>query len=206
MHLTTNVGRQSAGTAVGAGQVSSTSERADWRNGSDRAARTAVGCFAALRVAVAIRNATFDWGFRKSRRVAVPVISIGNITTGGTGKTPFVALVTEILQQSGNRPGIISRGYGADASGENDEKRVLDRLNPGVPHLQNPSRVSSAQTLIESGSVDSLVMDDGFQHRSLGRDLDIVLIDACNPFGLIDCCREVCCENLPVHCVARTVC
>lgn len=135
------------------------------------------------RVAVAIRNAMFDLGLRESRRVSVPVISIGNITTGGTGKTPFVALVTEILQGSGHRPGIISRGYGADASGENDEKRVLDRLNPGVPHLQNPSRIRSAQTLIESGSVDALVMDDGFQHRSLDRDLDIVLIDACNPFG-----------------------
>lgn len=135
------------------------------------------------RVVIAVRNRAYDLGLCKSHRVQAPVISIGNLTTGGTGKTPFVAYVTDILLALGMRPGIISRGYGADSSGENDEKRVLDRLNPGIPHLQNPSRISSARALTESKSADCLVMDDGFQHRALYRDLDIVLIDACNPYG-----------------------
>ncbi len=130
-----------------------------------------------------LRNLFFDTGIKKIHSVGVPVIAIGNLTTGGTGKTPIVATVVKLLQELGHRPGIVSRGYRADASGENDEKRVLQKLCPNVPHEQNPDRVAAAKKLIAAEDVDVIVLDDAFQHRRLHRDLNIVLIDATNPFG-----------------------
>ena len=135
------------------------------------------------RTAIGLRNAGFDLGIRKPRRVTAPVISVGNLTTGGTGKTPVVALIVQILQQQGRIPGIISRGYRSVDGQANDEKRVLERLCPGVPHEQNSSRYTAARKLISTTDIDTIVMDDGFQHRQLHRELDIVLIDATNPFG-----------------------
>ena len=135
------------------------------------------------RAAIGQRNAGFDLGIRKPRRVNAPVISVGNLTTGGTGKTPVVALVVQILQQQNRIPGIISRGYRSVDGLANDEKRVLERLCPGVPHEQNSSRYEAACKLISTTDIDTIVMDDGYQHRQLYRDLDIVLIDATNPFG-----------------------
>lgn len=130
----------------------------------------------------ACRNVAFDRHWKRVHRVSVPVIAIGNLTTGGTGKTPVVAEVVRQLQSLGFTPGIVSRGYGADASGENDEKRVLRQLCPQVPHEQNPDRVLAARQLIDQG-VNVIVLDDAFQHRRIHRDLDIVLIDATCPFG-----------------------
>lgn len=127
-----------------------------------------------------------------SRRVRQPVISVGNITTGGTGKTPVVALLTHRLQRQGFRPGIASRGYRAlpaddvassAANMVNDEKLLLDRLCPDVPHLQHKDRTQVARELIREHTCDRIILDDGFQHRRLARDLDLVLIDALNPFG-----------------------
>jgi len=132
---------------------------------------------------VLLRNVCFRTGVRKTIRVDVPVISLGNITTGGTGKTPLVAAVVRMLQELGNRPGIVSRGYGADSSGTNDELRVLEHLCPGVPHVQNADRVVAACDAISRHDVDVIVLDDGMQHRRIHRDLNIVLIDATNPFG-----------------------
>ncbi|MCR9201615.1 MAG: tetraacyldisaccharide 4'-kinase [Planctomycetaceae bacterium] len=128
------------------------------------------------------RNFAFDRGWKRVHRVDVPVIAVGNLTTGGTGKTPVVAFIVRQLQSLGHTPGIVSRGYGADASGENDEKRVLRQLCPDVPHEQNPDRVFASKRLIEQG-VDVIVLDDAFQHRRLYRDLNIVLIDATCAFG-----------------------
>jgi len=91
-------------------------------------------------LAMRVRNLAFDTGWKKVHRANVPVISIGNITTGGTGKTPIVAATVKQLQALGRRPGIISRGYRADSSGANDEFRVLEQLCPGVPHLQRELR------------------------------------------------------------------
>jgi tetraacyldisaccharide 4'-kinase len=130
-----------------------------------------------------LRNAAFDIGLKKIHRGGVPVISIGNLTTGGTGKTPIVATVVKLLQELGQQPGIVSRGYRADTTGENDEKRVLAQLCPGVPHEQSPDRVAAAQKLIANEDVSAIVLDDAFQHRRIHRDLNIVLIDATNPFG-----------------------
>lgn len=133
--------------------------------------------------AIAVRNLVYDRGWKKAYSAKVPVISVGNITTGGTGKTPFVAFVVSAMQKLGRSPGIVSRGYGADSSGVNDEKRVLDRLCVDVPHRQNAHRAASVEQLVQDAKVDCIVMDDGFQHRRMARDLDIVLVDACNPFG-----------------------
>lgn len=133
--------------------------------------------------AVRCRNAGFEHGWIRSERVPVPVVSVGNITTGGTGKTPFVAWLVRWFQEHGRRPAILSRGYRSIDGAANDEKLVLDRLCPGVPHEQNPRRVVGAARLIEQHAPDVIILDDGFQHRRLTRDLDIVLVDALNPWG-----------------------
>lgn len=133
--------------------------------------------------AMTVRNAAFDFGWKKSIVVEVPVIAIGNLTTGGTGKTPIVAAVVQLLQEAGQKPGIVSRGYRADSTGQNDEKKVLAVKCPDVPHEQNPDRVAASMTLIGEHGVSAIVLDDAFQHRRIYRKLNIVLIDATNPFG-----------------------
>lgn len=137
-------------------------------------------CF---RGGVAARNTYFDRCRYGTASVPVPVISIGNLTTGGTGKTPLVAWVVAQLQALGGRPAILSRGYRALDGQGNDEKRLLDRLCPAVPHVQNPNRAAAARRLLADSTVDALVLDDGLQHRRLHRDVNIVLIDVLNPWG-----------------------
>ncbi len=134
--------------------------------------------------AVRLRNLAFDRHLLKVHRAAVPVISIGNLTAGGTGKTPFVAAVAGRLASRGVQPVILSRGYRPIAGSANDEKLVLDQLCSGVPHLQSADRVASAREACRHYHAPVLILDDGFQHRRLARDLDIVLVDALNPWGL----------------------
>jgi tetraacyldisaccharide-1-P 4'-kinase len=134
-------------------------------------------------VAMLIRNRLFDWGIRRIHLPPVPVISVGNLTTGGTGKTPVVALIVQQLQQAGLKPGIVSRGYRALDDEGNDERRVLDILCPGVPHVQNRDRVAAVTAAVADHGCNVIVADDAFQHRRLGRTLDVVLIDATNPWG-----------------------
>jgi tetraacyldisaccharide 4'-kinase len=136
------------------------------------------------RFGICCRNALFDLGIRTPRKVTVPVISVGNVTTGGTGKTPVVAWFVQQLQAMLMKPGIISRGYRAVDETGNDEKRVLEKLCPGVPHEQRSSRWFAAQTLLSrTNPANVIVMDDGFQHRQLHRNFNVLLIDATNPFG-----------------------
>lgn len=135
------------------------------------------------RAVVAIRNRLFDFGLKKIHKVDCPVISIGNVTTGGTGKTPLVAFVVNHLVEQGLHPAIISRGYKSLDGSANDEKRVLEILCPGVPHIQHRDRVASARTAIEKHGCNVIVADDAFQHRRLNRDVNVVLIDALNPWG-----------------------
>jgi len=131
-----------------------------------------------------LRNLAFDLGVLKSHRASVPVISVGNITTGGTGKTPFVALVCDICRAAGVEAGIVSRGYRAATAEGNDEKKVLEILTPGVPHEQNSARIIASERLLKAHPrCGAIVMDDGLQHRHLYRDLNLVLIDATCPFG-----------------------
>jgi tetraacyldisaccharide 4'-kinase len=141
------------------------------------------GASALYRVGVSGRNLAFNRGWKHVERVAVPVISIGNITLGGTGKTPMVEYVARWGRERGLRVAILSRGYGG-SEGLNDEGRVLDENLPDVPHLQDRDRAALARVAVEELESELLVLDDGFQHRRLGRDLDIVLLDALDPFGL----------------------
>jgi tetraacyldisaccharide 4'-kinase len=132
--------------------------------------------------AVAARHALYDRGWKRSHRAAVPVVSVGNLTAGGTGKTPCVEHVARYYRRRDLRVAILSRGYGG-AGGRNDEARVLEENLPDVPHLQGADRVALAATAVEELDSEVLVLDDAFQHRSLARDLDLVLVDATDPWG-----------------------
>jgi tetraacyldisaccharide 4'-kinase len=172
---------------------------------------------------MSLRNLAYSRRWLQVHQVSVPVISLGNITTGGTGKTPLAAWLANWLVSQGHKPGLLSRGYRAISQGShaesvakvhqstilnisqpandlpilnrssdahgpavpgcNDEKLVLDRLCPRVPHLQQRDRVTSARRLIVQFGCDVLLLDDGFQHRRLYRDLDLVLVDALKPWG-----------------------
>ena len=133
--------------------------------------------------AMTIRNRRYDRGRAEIHRVDAPVVSVGNLTLGGTGKTPLVEWIARRLRQQGVRVAIVSRGYGAPRDGLNDEALELELALPDVPHLQSPDRVASARTAIAEYASQALLLDDGFQHRRLARDLDIVLLDATEPFG-----------------------
>ncbi|TWT42462.1 tetraacyldisaccharide 4'-kinase [Botrimarina hoheduenensis] len=135
------------------------------------------------RLGVWWRNRRYDRQPAAVRRVGVPVISVGNLTLGGTGKTPMVRWVARRLRANGVRVAIVSRGYGASAQGPNDEALELEQSLPDVPHLQNVDRVTAAEAAINELATQAVVLDDGFQHRRLARDLDIVLIDATAPYG-----------------------
>jgi tetraacyldisaccharide 4'-kinase len=133
--------------------------------------------------AVGWRNGRYDRGAAAAHRVGVPVVSVGNLTLGGTGKTPLVEWLGEWFHTRGVRVAVVSRGYGAAAGQENDEARELRRLLPDVPHVQNADRVAAAQEAIRAFAAQLIVLDDAFQHRRIARDLDIVLLDALEPFG-----------------------
>ncbi|MBO0697274.1 MAG: tetraacyldisaccharide 4'-kinase [Zavarzinella sp.] len=127
------------------------------------------------------RNRRFDKG-RNVHRAGIPVISVGNLTVGGTGKTPCVEYVARLLRERDLRVAVLSRGYGAEL-GRNDEAMVLEENLPDVPHYQGRDRVALARTAVEESESEVMVLDDGFQHRRLARDLDIVLIDATDPWA-----------------------
>lgn len=149
-------------------------------------ARFALRCLSPIyATAVRLRNASYDYRIYEPHRPTVPVISVGNITAGGTGKTPTVALIANWLSDRGEKPCLLSRGYhAADVETGNDEKLLLDRLCPNVPHLQDPDRSASSTIAEQQHAATVLVLDDGFQHRQLARDLNVVLIDATDPFGM----------------------
>jgi len=123
------------------------------------------------------RNRAFDRG-NQVQRVGRPVLSIGNISVGGTGKSPTVALIVAMLRDAGHTPGIAMRGYKAKPGQESDEQREYRSSCPGTPVAAQPDRAAGAAHLIERHNCSCIVLDDGFQHRFLHRDLDIVLIDA----------------------------
>ncbi|MCC9644852.1 tetraacyldisaccharide 4'-kinase [Rhodopirellula sp. JC740] len=129
------------------------------------------------------RRRQYDTRKREICSADVPVISVGNLTTGGTGKTPVVADLCRRLRAMNHRVAIISRGYGAGGQGFNDEALELQERLPDVPHVQHPDRVEAARIAVEELAAEVLVMDDGFQHRRLKRDLDILVVDATCPFG-----------------------
>jgi len=130
-----------------------------------------------------LRNLGYDQGWLKSHRALAPVVSVGNLTLGGTGKTPMVEWIARWFRRRGIRVAILSRGYGQE-EGLNDEGRVLEENLPDVPHLQGADRVTLARIAVNEIETELIVLDDGFQHRRLARDVDLVLIDALEPFGL----------------------
>ncbi|MFZ0748790.1 MAG: tetraacyldisaccharide 4'-kinase, partial [Pyrinomonadaceae bacterium] len=151
--------------------------------------------------AVNIRSALYRKGISKTQTVSVPVISVGNITTGGTGKTPLVAWIAGRLAERGHRVCVLTRGYRranpskrvvvsdgerivADTEQSGDEAMMLARSLVGKAAVVcDANRVAGARWAIENLNPDVLLLDDGFQHVRIGRDLDIVTLDATNPWG-----------------------
>ncbi|MFP4482706.1 MAG: tetraacyldisaccharide 4'-kinase [Thermovirgaceae bacterium] len=145
---------------------------------------------------VFLRTACYDHGIRLTLEPSVPVISVGNLTHGGTNKTPFVELLARLLDSAGIRAGVVSRGYGKkgrtaslvrggdepDRTAVGDEAALLSRKLPDCPVCVSPERVEGIRRLAAEG-VEVAVADDAFQHRKLGRDADIVLVDATCPWG-----------------------
>ena len=132
---------------------------------------------------VSVRNRLYDWGVLKSYSVDVPVICVGNITAGGTGKTPLVIWLCNYLASRGLKCAILTRGYKTRNGEMTDEPALLTKACGDVPVIVNSDRVAGARKAIAQHQPDILILDDGFQHRRLNRELDIVAIDATCPFG-----------------------
>lgn len=146
--------------------------------------RALLSCLALVyAAAVRCRNMLYNSGLLPSRAVKVPVISIGNITTGGTGKTPLVIWLCRYLCSKQVRCAVLTRGYKTAAGTMSDEPALLAKSCPGVQVVVNPDRVAGAEKAIREHQPQALVLDDGFQHRRIKRDLNIVAIDATCPFG-----------------------
>lgn len=143
-------------------------------------------------LAVKIRNLFFDKSVFKSKAVNAKVVSVGNLTIGGSGKTPFVIYLTNLLKNSGYKPSVLSRGYGRITKGyllvSKDGEPLTNVQNCGdeiyhtvieckVPAAVCENRVEGAERLLEEADSNIIVLDDGFQHRWIYRNLDIVLFD-----------------------------
>ncbi|MDH3688156.1 MAG: tetraacyldisaccharide 4'-kinase [Gammaproteobacteria bacterium] len=147
------------------------------------------------RLLVALRHGAYRVGIKSSCRLDVPVIVVGNITVGGTGKTPLVIWLAELLRTRGYMPGIVSRGYrGRSATwpqfvdGHSDpalvgDEPVMIARRTSCPVMVDPNRVRAARALLERGGCDVIVADDGLQHLALYRDIEIAVIDGERRFG-----------------------
>ena len=152
------------------------------------------------RIGLAAFLAPYRLGLRKRRRLARPVISVGNMTFGGAGKTPTVRTIAAELQARGLKPVILSRGHGGkrnkrativsdgaerrlSAAECGDEPAMLADLLPGAPVIIGKNRSESGQLAIEQFDPDVILLDDGLQYWQLHRDVDVVLINAVEPFG-----------------------
>jgi len=152
------------------------------------------------RFGVVLRNGLYDRKFYKSVRLPCRVISVGNVTVGGTGKTPLVILLARMLKGHGYRPAVLSRGYGSKGAAPvnivsdgaslllsheegGDEPVLIAGSLPGIPVLTGPDRYLTGETAVKRFGADVLILDDGFQHRRLFRDLNIVLLDVNRPWG-----------------------
>lgn len=141
-----------------------------------------------------LRRGAYQRGWLKARRLSCPVISVGNLTLGGSGKTPLVAEVAEVLLRRGRKPAILTRGYGRergaelialepgphrnpDARAAGDEPALLARTLPQVPIVICADRFRAGDLAEKRFGVDVHILDDGFQHLALARDVDLVAID-----------------------------
>lgn len=132
--------------------------------------------------AMRARRAAYKHRLFTSEKAPIPVISVGNITAGGSGKTPFAVMLAKWLLQQGRTPAILLRGYARERGDPSDEAALYRTACPEAIVVVNPDRRAGARTAKERGA-DAAIMDDGFQHLRLRRDLDIVLIDAAAPWG-----------------------
>jgi tetraacyldisaccharide 4'-kinase len=123
------------------------------------------------RIVITTRAKLYDWRIFRAEAFSVPILSIGNLSVGGTGKTPVAAWFARTLSAKGLKPGIVLRGYGGD------ETIVHQRLNEGAPVIAARDRVRGIREAIAQG-VDVVVLDDAFQHRRAARDADVVLVNA----------------------------
>lgn len=132
-----------------------------------------------------LRNGFYRIGLFRSRKLDRPTIAVGNLTTGGTGKTPVVRLLADHLAERGLRPAVLMRGYKSKSTNGSDEQRMLaSQLGSRGSVIANPDRVAGAATAIrESPQPSVFVLDDAFQHRKVRRDFNLLLISATNPFG-----------------------
>lgn len=136
----------------------------------------------AYSIVVSLRNRRYDADPSRVTRLPVPVISVGNITAGGTGKTPLVIELVRRLQDRGRCPAVVSRGYKAQPNQTADELLLVRRRAGDAVTIADPDRVAGGRKAIRQGA-DTIVLDDAFQHRRIHRDLNIVVIDAMCPFG-----------------------
>ena len=130
------------------------------------------------------RNALYDAGLIASHDAGVPVISVGNVTVGGTGKTPLVIALARRGVAAGKKVAVVTRGYGsiADDQGRTDEVKLIADRVPEAEVIVCPDKLTGARQAAEKGC-DVVIVDDGMQHRRLNRDLDICVVDARAPFG-----------------------
>ncbi|MBN1475012.1 MAG: tetraacyldisaccharide 4'-kinase [Syntrophaceae bacterium] len=152
------------------------------------------------RLVVELRNQLYNKNVISSSRLMCPVISVGNVTVGGTGKTPCVIMLAKILQTEGFLPAVISRGYGGrntgginivsdgenimlDAKMAGDEPILMAQSLPGVPVITGARRKKTGKFAIERFGANVIICDDAFQHRQIARDIDLVLLDYKKPFG-----------------------
>ncbi|OOY34014.1 tetraacyldisaccharide 4'-kinase [Solemya velum gill symbiont] len=147
------------------------------------------------RLTVLGRRMAYSIGLKKIHRLPVPVIVVGNITVGGTGKTPLVIWLAEQCKSLGYKPGIILRGYKGESqewpqlvTPESDPALVGDEAvviarRTNCPVCADPDRPNAARTLIENGDVDLIISDDGLQHYALARDIEIMVIDGARRYG-----------------------
>lgn len=175
------------------------------RNGPDSTAEQLLFAFLLpfsiiYRELIRLRAVLYRWRVFSSYKAPVPVISVGNLAVGGTGKTPVVDYLLKFCLAKGRRVAVVSRGYGGRkhsgvqiVSGGNgpllepeqcgDEPYLLARRNPQALVLVSPKRAQAIQQAVESLGAEVVLLDDGFQHLAVQRDVDIVLLDAQRPFG-----------------------
>jgi tetraacyldisaccharide 4'-kinase len=147
---------------------------------------------AGYRAGVAVRNALYDRGWLSTERVPATVLSVGNLSVGGTGKTPTALWLAHALRRRGRRVGLVARGYGKRTPGvvvvgdgrprvdpaDGGDEAVLLALRSGLPVVTGEVRADAARTACERFACDTIVLDDGFQHRALARDADLVVLPA----------------------------
>jgi len=148
-----------------------------------------------FRCLIYLRRQCYRFGIFKSKRFPKPIIVVGNITVGGTGKTPLVIYLAQQLKQQGYKPGIVSRGYGGIAkryplqvSASSDpievgDEAVLIAARTQCPMVVDPKRINAAQVLLDQHDCDVLISDDGLQHYALARDIEIAVIDGARRLG-----------------------